>query len=47
MNEIKMKVNKEQGKRAPIDYCYVRPHHIAVINSLCEHFYWPGIDGTY
>ncbi|XP_026461943.1 cysteine-rich protein 2-binding protein-like [Ctenocephalides felis] len=44
MNEIKMKVNKEQGKRAPIDYCYVRPHHIAVINSLCEHFYWPGID---
>ncbi|RDD46260.1 Cysteine-rich protein 2-binding protein [Trichoplax sp. H2] len=29
---------------APIDYCYVRPHHIPIVNSLCREFFWPGID---
>ncbi|XP_076309064.1 ada2a-containing complex component 2 isoform X2 [Tachypleus tridentatus] len=28
----------------PLDYCYVRPQHIPVINSLCHEFFWPGID---
>ncbi|XP_067121489.1 cysteine-rich protein 2-binding protein isoform X1 [Centruroides vittatus] len=28
----------------PIDYCYVRPQHIAVVNSLCREYFWPGID---
>ncbi|XP_022251313.1 cysteine-rich protein 2-binding protein-like, partial [Limulus polyphemus] len=30
--------------RHPMDYCYVRPQHIPVINSLCHEFFWPGID---
>ncbi|XP_014774519.1 cysteine-rich protein 2-binding protein [Octopus bimaculoides] len=28
----------------PIDYCYVRPQHIPSVNSLCQQFFWPGID---
>ena len=28
----------------PIDYCYVRPQHIASVNTLCREFFWPGID---
>ncbi|XP_069811051.1 cysteine-rich protein 2-binding protein isoform X2 [Dendropsophus ebraccatus] len=30
--------------QAPIDYCYVRPGHIPTINSICQEFFWPGID---
>lgn len=30
--------------RSTIDYCYVRPHHIPAVNSLCSQFFWPGID---
>ncbi|KAM5163430.1 cysteine-rich protein 2-binding protein isoform 2-T2 [Mantella aurantiaca] len=29
---------------SPIDYCYVRPGHIPTINSICQQFFWPGID---
>ncbi|XP_056423575.1 cysteine-rich protein 2-binding protein isoform X2 [Hyla sarda] len=29
---------------SPIDYCYVRPGHIPTINSICQEFFWPGID---
>ncbi|XP_013015318.1 cysteine-rich protein 2-binding protein isoform X2 [Cavia porcellus] len=29
---------------APLDYCYVRPNHIPTINSMCQEFFWPGID---
>ncbi|OCT79791.1 cysteine-rich protein 2-binding protein [Xenopus laevis] len=29
---------------SPIDYCYVRPSHIPTINSICQEFFWPGID---
>lgn len=28
----------------PLDFSYVQPHHIPAINSLCELFFWPGID---
>ncbi|XP_006822389.1 cysteine-rich protein 2-binding protein-like [Saccoglossus kowalevskii] len=29
---------------APIDYCYVRPHHVPSVNVMCREFFWPGID---
>nr|CAB3234101.1 cysteine-rich protein 2-binding protein [Phallusia mammillata] len=29
---------------APIDFCYVRPAQIPTINSMCRHFFWPGVD---
>lgn len=29
---------------SPIDYSYVRPHHIPSVNALCQEFFWPGID---
>ncbi|KAM5246573.1 cysteine-rich protein 2-binding protein isoform 2-T2 [Ctenodactylus gundi] len=29
---------------APLDYRYVRPNHIPTINSMCQEFFWPGID---
>ncbi|GFR06483.1 cysteine-rich protein 2-binding protein [Trichonephila clavata] len=31
-------------KQSPIDFCYVRPHHIPSVNALCHKFFWPGID---
>ncbi|XP_003738918.1 cysteine-rich protein 2-binding protein [Galendromus occidentalis] len=27
-----------------VDFVYVRPHHIAVVNSICRSFFWEGID---
>ncbi|XP_043792788.1 cysteine-rich protein 2-binding protein [Apis laboriosa] len=51
MEELRIKVNKSNPKWktppiAPIDYSYVRPQHIPAINSLCNQFFWPGIDLT-
>ncbi|CAN8004459.1 unnamed protein product [Ixodes hexagonus] len=31
-------------KRYPIDFCYVRPQHIPIVNAMCRTFFWPGID---
>lgn len=33
--------------RASLDYCYVRPQHIAPVNALLAQFFWPGIDSLY
>lgn len=33
--------------RAPLDYTYVQPEHIPAINSMCNQFFWPGIDRKY
>ena len=30
--------------RHPIDYMYVRAHHIPSVNQLARQFFWPGID---
>ncbi|XP_037119618.1 cysteine-rich protein 2-binding protein isoform X1 [Syngnathus acus] len=29
---------------APLDYCYVRPSHIASVNAMCRQGFWPGVD---
>ncbi|KAI9584007.1 cysteine-rich protein 2-binding protein [Glossina fuscipes] len=44
MCELKFKVNGIPPKRAPVDYCYVRPNHIAAVNALLQTMFWPGID---
>ncbi|KAG1656273.1 Cysteine-rich protein 2-binding protein [Nymphon striatum] len=31
-------------ENSPIDFCYVRPEHIPIINHLCSEFFWPGIN---
>nr|XP_050867166.1 cysteine-rich protein 2-binding protein isoform X1 [Vespula vulgaris] len=51
MEELCAKVNRNNSSwkplpRAPIDYSYIRPQHIPAINSLCNQFFWPGIDLT-
>lgn len=33
--------------RGPLDYAYVQPEHIPAINSMCNQFFWPGIDCKY
>ncbi|XP_049875852.1 cysteine-rich protein 2-binding protein [Pectinophora gossypiella] len=38
--------NYEPPPRATIDYSYVRPQHVAAVNSLCAQHFWPGIDLT-
>ncbi|OQR77650.1 cysteine-rich protein 2-binding protein-like [Tropilaelaps mercedesae] len=30
----------------PVDLVYIRPQHVAVINSICRSFFWAGIDLT-
>lgn len=35
---------KQACKRHPIDFCYVRPQHIPIVNAMCRTFFWPGID---
>ncbi|XP_069463642.1 cysteine-rich protein 2-binding protein isoform X2 [Ambystoma mexicanum] len=37
-------VSWKPDAESPIDYCYVRPNHIPTINSMCQEFFWPGID---
>ena len=48
LEEIRSKC-KDQDIRdcevKPIDYCYVQLHHITAVNSICEEFFWSGIDG--
>ncbi|KAJ6634465.1 Cysteine-rich protein 2-binding protein [Pseudolycoriella hygida] len=44
MCEIQYAVHKRPPSRASIDFCYVRPHHIAAVNSLLQFHFWPGID---
>lgn len=44
MCELQYAVNGVLPSRASIDYCYVRPHHIAAVNSLLQNNFWPGID---
>lgn len=48
MVELKFVTGDAQNfERGPLDFCYVDAQHIPVINSLCEHFFWPGIDCKY
>lgn len=44
MSELQYTVNGVMPTRASIDYCYVRPHHIAAVNGLLQKAFWPGID---
>ncbi|KAM7354518.1 ada2a-containing complex component 2 isoform 2-T2 [Cochliomyia hominivorax] len=44
MCELQFKVNGKPPTRAPIDFCYVRPNHIAAVNALLQTVFWPGID---
>nr|XP_023024561.1 cysteine-rich protein 2-binding protein-like [Leptinotarsa decemlineata] len=51
MAEIQIVANEKNRNyvlppRGPVDYKYVQPEHIPAINSLCNHFFWPGIDMT-
>ncbi|XP_060528498.1 cysteine-rich protein 2-binding protein [Cylas formicarius] len=51
MAEVQLAANKnnpafELLPRAPIDFTYVQPEHIPAINSLCNQFFWSGIDLT-
>ncbi|KAK5638484.1 hypothetical protein RI129_012779 [Pyrocoelia pectoralis] len=49
MDEVKAKVNQHNTswnlpKRFPLDFMYVQPEHIPAVNSLCNQFFWTGID---
>lgn len=52
MAELQFVINSknedyELPTRAPLDYTYVQPEHIPAINSMCNQFFWPGIDCKY
>lgn len=44
MCELQYEVNGIMPSRASIDYCYLRPQHIAAVNGLLQRLFWPGID---
>lgn len=49
MAEMQLVANKNNPDfvlppRGPLDFVYVQPEHIPAINSLCNQFFWPGID---
>lgn len=49
MAELQLTVNINDPSyalppRGPLDFLYVQPEHIPAINSLCNQFFWPGID---
>lgn len=44
MCELKYVVNDKIPNRASVDYCYLRPQHIAAVNGLLQRMFWPGID---
>ncbi|XP_067623880.1 cysteine-rich protein 2-binding protein [Eurosta solidaginis] len=44
MCELQYRVNEEYPTRSTIDFCYVRPNHIAAVNALLQSTFWPGID---
>lgn len=44
MCELQYEVNGTMPSRASIDFCYVRPQHIAAVNGLLQRTFWPGID---
>lgn len=44
MCELQYEVNGTPPSRASIDYCYLRPQHIAAVNGLLQRLFWPGID---
>ncbi|KAK9891085.1 hypothetical protein WA026_013408 [Henosepilachna vigintioctopunctata] len=51
MVEIQLTVNEktpnyELPPRGPLVFVRVKPEHIPCINSLCNQFFWPGIDLT-
>lgn len=45
--ELQYEVNGDVPSRASIDYCYVRPQHIAAVNALLQRMFWPGIDSKF
>lgn len=47
MCELQYEVNGEMPSRASIDFCYVRPQHIAAVNALLQRMFWPGIDSEF
>jgi hypothetical protein len=52
LDEVQAKANRNvphwrPPARHPIDYSYVRPQHISSVNSLCQEFFYPGIDCKY
>lgn len=44
MCELQYEINGTMPCRASIDFCYVRPQHIAAVNGLLQRMFWPGID---
>ncbi|XP_055837948.1 cysteine-rich protein 2-binding protein [Episyrphus balteatus] len=44
MCELEHTVTGKTPKRSTVDFCYVRPNHIAAVNALLQSYFWPGID---
>lgn len=47
MSELQYEVNGTMPSRASVDFCYVRPQHLAAVNALLQRLFWPGIDSMF
>lgn len=47
MCELQYEVNGTMPSRASVDFCYVRPQHLAAVNALLQRLFWPGIDSMF
>lgn len=45
--ELQYEVNGTLPCRASVDFCYVRPQHLAPVNALLQRLFWPGIDSMF
>jgi ribosomal protein S18 acetylase RimI-like enzyme len=43
---LRHKIDENAFERHSIDYVYLRPEHVFVINFLCKEHFWGGIDVT-
>ena len=41
------RANSPNDTTFQIDFMYVRPYHIPLVNQLAREFFWPGIDRKY
>lgn len=47
MCELQYEVNGTMPSRSSVDFCYVRPQHLAAVNALLQRLFWAGIDSMF
>ena len=38
------RIRSRPPRAHPVEFCYVRPHHVCAVNRLAREHFWPGVD---